>query len=282
MSFLYPSYMRMSAKALRRHLIKRKTPDVLREQIEEVCAQQREQRRVQRITQTLRAQAWGELLAPLREELRTARASQRYHLSAPPTPETLQCRAAFSTYITQMEKLMKNLTRMQNKEGDDYASPLTLARKAQLPNDGEHWSDWVKPESRVQVEELFASIPYRFKAKRKAPYPREMPLTARRRKAEKLLAKARAQQEAIERELHIRVADAERAERLGQMQELRDSLDVVKRDIVKLNLELRRIEDADRSKKQRDTKKQAAVQDAPRGDEHVRTDDDEGADNTDG
>ncbi len=267
MQFKYPSYMRMSAKALRRHLIKRKTPELLREQIEEVCARQREERRVHRIKQTLRTQAWGELLDPLKAELKIARASLRYYLTNHAIENGEQCRAAFSAYVVQMERLMKNLEKLRIKDGEDYESPLTIARKALLPNDGAHWSDWLEPSKKAPVQMLFNAIPYKFKAKRKNPYERELSLSYRERMARKHLAKAETEREKIAGELHILQSGEKQDPK--QMAQLQHELQVAKRHIVKQQIELRRVEDESRSKKQRDAKKQAAVQDAARGEQPV-------------
>ncbi len=267
MQFKYPSYMRMSAKALRRHLIKRKTPELLREQIEEVSARQREERRVHRIKQTLRTQAWGELLDPLKAELKIARASLRYYLTNHAIENGEQCRAAFSAYVVQMERLMKNLEKLRIKDGEDYESPLTIARKALLPNDGAHWSDWLEPSKKAPVQMLFNAIPYKFKAKRKNPYERELSLSYRERMARKHLAKAETEREKIAGELHILQSGEKQDPK--QMAQLQHELQVAKRHIVKQQIELRRVEDESRSKKQRDAKKQAAVQDAARGEQPV-------------
>jgi hypothetical protein len=238
--------MRMSAKALRRHLIKQKTPDALREQIEEVCARQRDARRVLRIKQTLRTQAWGELIAPLKDELRTAQASLRYHQKNEDNPSA----DAFTAYIMQMQRLLKNLERLKNKpDTDGYASPLTLAREARLPNDGQHWSDWLSAESKAKVQSLFDDIPYRHKAKRKQLYERVLTLSYRKRTAGRALEKAKAEADGIERELLVRNKDREKNERLHYIGELEARLSVVKLNVDKLEAELKEVEDAGRSKK---------------------------------
>ena len=257
MAYFYPSYMRMSAKALHKYLIKRKTPDVVREQIEEVCYQQREQRRKQRIKETLRAQAWGDLIEPLREELRTSKASYRYHMKNDDEPSC----TAFAAYIMQMERLLKNLTRLQTKTDDrGYASPLSLARQAKLPNDGEHWSDWLSDDKKQSIRDLFSAVPYKHKAKRKEPYPRVLTLAHRIRKNDKALSKAQAEEAAILRELTVRNADRAKNTRLFYIEELEAQLRVVQLDVVRLTKQKERLDHESRPKEQRNPTQQAAVE----------------------
>lgn len=257
MTYLYPSYMRMSAKALHKYLIKRKTPDVMREQIEEVCYRQREQRRKQRIKETIRAQAWGDLIEPLREELRTSKASHRYHLKNGDEPSG----TAFAAYIMQMERLLKNLTRLQTKTDDrGYASPLSLARQAKLPNDGEHWSDWLSDEKKQAIHALFDAVPYKHKAKRKQPYPRVLTLAHRIRKNDKALIKAQADEAAIVRELTVRNESKEKNTRLFYIEELEEQLRVVRLDVARLTKQKERLDHESRSKEQRNAAQQTAVE----------------------
>lgn len=231
----YPAYLKLSPKALRRLLEKRKTPEARIQQIDEICVKEREALRVYRITKKVREQAWGELIEPLREEMHSARVSLKYHerraaSTNDPEDEAHQCRAAFLSYVNCMSSLLRNLLRASKKD-DDYASPLTLARKAGLPNDGTHWSDWVSPTRKIAISEAFTLLPYKHKAKRKTPFVRSLPIAVEYRLAKKDLAQT-----------SYRLGSAEREYLMSKDEGLVPTIKALKRREDKLDIRVKQLE----------------------------------------
>jgi hypothetical protein len=108
---------------------------------------------------------WRALLRDLHYELSNTRVGARYK-STRPTPER---DAAFSAYIKVLERLSVLIEHNYMTQG---TTPTHVAREKNVPNNGEHWTDWIPEHVKTKTTAMFDGIPYAPKTKRKLPFQR--------------------------------------------------------------------------------------------------------------
>jgi len=172
---MYESYVKMKPNELHNHLThKRKMHPYAISKIKADVSTHKEAKRITRITDTVRRQAWQSLLQPLRLELNNARVGRKYKTGhGDPNPERVE---AFDAYISVMEKLLAKFE-LPSTKLTLHPSALAKERNATgkgspIPNNGVHWTDWVPAHLKNAIAEAFAAIPRKAKAKRKVPFPR--------------------------------------------------------------------------------------------------------------
>jgi hypothetical protein len=120
---------------------------------------------------------------------------------------------AFSEYIRIMEKLVAMLD-APSKALDH--TPIQIARDKGLPNDGEHWTDWIPARVKDKISLLFDAVPVVPRGKRKTPFQRTMLPHQHETAKVRLLTKTRKEMETLERQATIKPTDA-RTAKLAQM-----------------------------------------------------------------
>ena len=163
---MYESYLRLSANQLHMKLTKRKLHPAEINKIKDTVAQMKENIRVDKITRANRRTEWTKVLAPLRYELNSAKVGRNYNGDT--CPHRIE---AFDAYIAVMEKLNAMLAH-RAKVLDK--TPIQIATAKNLPNNGEHWTDWVPHRIKTPIHDAFMAIPHKPKAKRKIPFERNI------------------------------------------------------------------------------------------------------------
>ena len=171
---MYESYLKMQPSELHKHLLKRGGNKLIMQRIEEQVALVKENKRIERISHTVRKQAWLELVQPLRYELNSARSGSKYIVRG--SAGAPARREAFGAYIAVMEKLLARFE-VPSKQLDYVPAQLAKERNdtgkgSPIPNNGQHWTDWVPAHIKQAISDAFADIPHKPKAKRKIPFPR--------------------------------------------------------------------------------------------------------------
>ena len=216
---MYETYLKLTPNELHNRLTERKMHPAEIERIKTEVAELKETLRVNRITKTQREAEWRKVLAPLRYEINNAKVGMRYGGENSPQGGTAEGRAtterqlAFSEYIRVMEKLLAMLD-APSKSLDH--TPIQIARDKGLPNDGEHWTDWIPARVKDKVSALFADIPVVPRGKRKTPFQRTMLPHQHETAKLRLLTKTRKEMETLERQCAINATDA-RMNKLKQM-----------------------------------------------------------------
>ena len=207
---MYETYLKLTPNALHNRLTERNIHPAEIERIKIEVAELKEAMRVNRITKTQREAEWRKVLAPLRYEINNAKVGMRYGgEKSPQEQRTL----AFSEYIRVMEKLLAMLDAPY--KALDH-TPIQIARDKGLPNDGEHWTDWIPARVKDKVSALFADIPVVPRGKRKTPFQRTMLPHQHETAKLRLLTKTRKEMETLERQCAINATDARRT-KLTQM-----------------------------------------------------------------
>ena len=217
---MYETYVKLSANELHNRLLERKLHPSEIERIKAEVSDLKESLRVSRITRTQRKAEWDKVLAPLRYEINNARVGMRYGGELAPQERTL----AFSEYIRIMEKLVAMLD-APYKALDN--TPIQIARDKGLPNDGEHWTDWIPARVKDKISLLFADVPVVPRGKRKTPFQRTMLPHQHETAKVRLLTKTRKEMETLERQIAINATDARTAKlrRIKQAIKIIEALD---------------------------------------------------------
>lgn len=208
---MYESYLKLSPNELHTHLtrLKRKLHPKEIEHIKDTVAQMKEAKRVDKITRANRRKEWTKVLTPLRYELNNAKVGRAYNGDT--CPHRIE---AFDAYIAVMEKLNAMLARPAKLL---EKTPIQIAMAKNLPNNGEHWTDWIPERIKQPIHEAFAEIPHKAKAKRKVPFLRTVTPDLHTKAKERLLKKTQKEIETLETRILMHPTE-ERTAQLAQMQ----------------------------------------------------------------
>lgn len=161
----------LTNQELRAYLAKRgiRGPEaqLIREQVAEYKAGVKSMKARRRMVQEL----WQSVLVPLSAEQRSVRAMLRYESERYPNP---QRREALTAYAETLKKLNLKL-REYRYYGEHTPKEQAAALKEKgkiIPNNGEHWTDWVPEKVKRAIVDAFNEIPRAAKAKVKVPFPR--------------------------------------------------------------------------------------------------------------
>ena len=214
---MYETYLKLSANDLHNRLTERKLHESEINRIKNEVANLKETLRVSRITRTQRKAEWDKVLQPLRYEINNARVGMRYGGEISPQD---QRKLAFSEYIRIMEKLVAMLD-APSKALDH--TPIQIARDKGLPNDGEHWTDWIPARVKDKITLLFDAVPVVPRGKRKIPFQRTMLPHQHETAKVRLLTKTRKEMESIERQAGIHPTQA----RLDKLKKIKRAIKII-------------------------------------------------------
>jgi len=201
---LQPMWLAMSAAHLERHLKEHKYPvPMIRDILNAVLLAKARQRRG-RIKATVTHQLWGDILQAARDELaglRTLKSQAKRRSNNGFGNDGLDAKyKALCAYEDVLTEVIEKLVKVQ-KAGEFAPGQFVAFIKEEtgrvIPNNGEHWSDYVSAKDRRRVQVLFDAAPDPVRGKRKVPFERR-----------------------ISREEHI----IKRAHLIGQMKKAEDDL----------------------------------------------------------
>jgi hypothetical protein len=214
---MYESYLRLTANELHMHLTKQKRQLHPAEitKIKNDVAAMKEAMRVDRITRANRRTEWTKVLAPLRYELNNAKVGRNYNGDT--CPHRIE---AFDAYIAVMEKLiamLKHPAKVLEK------TPIQMATAKNLPNNGEHWTDWIPQRIKTPISEAFEAIPHKAKAKRKVPFLRTVTPDLHTKAKERLLSKTTKEMQTLETRILMQPTE----ERQDQLKKMKQALKII-------------------------------------------------------
>jgi len=213
---MYETYIKLTPNELHNRLTERKMHPAEIERIKIEVAELKETLRVSRITRTQRKAEWDKVLQPLRYEINNAKVGMKYGGELVPQERTL----AFGEYIRVMEKLMAMLDAPY--KALDH-TPIQIARDKGLPNDGEHWTDWIPARVKDKVTLLFNEVPVTPRGKRKTPFQRTMLPHQHETAKVRLLTKTRKEMETLERQTAINATD----QRTAKLRRIKQAIKII-------------------------------------------------------
>ena len=167
MTFAYPKYLKLTLNQVMTDLATQNLPPHTKQEIIESVRNEKQRIRSIKAQKNQHTRLWAELRQPLEYEMRLVRRMNTYE-----SGETAR-NDALSGYMLVLGKLHDRLHKLaQNPD----TMPSDIAKAKQYPNNGVHWSDWVKREVKEAVLDLFDAIPKQGQ-KIKTPFERKIPKT---------------------------------------------------------------------------------------------------------
>ena len=197
----YPaSYLRMSESALRRLLSQRKLPMGYAENLIAEVNAARKDRRVRLKTDEQHTRLWSDLISPAKAERRIVQRMLTLKVDNPSPERAL----ALEAYLMVLDAIIGRLTLDARDSGQ---TPRLVALGRNLPNKGEHWTDWMPRKKIALIEQFFAAIPYAKGVKQKRPFERRIPTNQHAIHKQRLIERTDKEMALIERRMAAELAD---------------------------------------------------------------------------
>jgi hypothetical protein len=176
-----PSWLAMSIPRLERHLTAKKYPtDLLQDTVRRV-AKAKEQLRRQRIKTTKAYQLWADVLRAARIEIAGVRTMKCQTAALIKSADgVLQPDAKYKALSVYEDVLIATIEKLRKVQKADEYTPSQFVQYIHketgrlIPNDGEHWSDYVGASTKLKIEVLFRDLPDPTRGKRKTPFERRI------------------------------------------------------------------------------------------------------------
>jgi len=152
---------------------KKGTPPETIEAMRRECMDYLAKRKSDNAREKQMSRLWHEHLEPLRTERKRVVASLAYptHNRNNANPRQM----ALKAYKKVLDELLRRLQReARGVPFDDRPTmtPVEYAKHKNVPNNGEHWTDFVTTHIKQRVIEMFDAVPHTPKARRKIPFER--------------------------------------------------------------------------------------------------------------
>jgi|688.fasta_scaffold258025_3 hypothetical protein len=178
---LQPAWLAMNSARLERHLREHKYPVPLMRDIMQAVKLAKARQRKTRIKDTVVHQLWDDILSSARMELggvRTMKSQAKRQADAEfRNAVTVAKYTALSAYEDVLVDVIAGLVKVQKQDKlapGQFVSHAKEHRGWDIPNNGEHWSDYVDAEDKRHVRSLFEAVPDPIRGKRKAPFERRV------------------------------------------------------------------------------------------------------------
>jgi len=196
---MHKAYIKLKPNDLHQRLLKERIHPADMQRIKDEVADAKESQRIDKITRAQRKNEWDKVLKPLRYELNNAKVGRAYDL------DDEERVTAFDAYILVMETL---LSKFAAPLASLEATPIQLALEKSLPNNGEHWTDWVPDKIKIRIAVAFEAIPHKSRAKRKVPFQRLTTPEINAKAKERLLRRTQKEIETLERKQELNQTEA--------------------------------------------------------------------------
>ena len=189
-----------SEARVRNSLVAQKLPPVIVAQTVARVLALKEQRRKERIKSTVTAKSWEALLESARTERQTLLvAKSQLKKIEPLDQQRWDVLCAYETVISAVIERLRKVQRSSEHTPKSFIAFLKEETGRVIPNDGAHWTDYVKASDKQRITLMFDSLPQPARGRRKTPFERRM--TKAMHKAQKF---------AMNAELVNSIASAER------------------------------------------------------------------------
>lgn len=162
------------------------------------------ERRKERIKSTVTNKSWEPLLDSARAERQTLFVMKAQLKKKEPIDQRKW--DALCAYETVIATVIETLAKLQ-KDGDatpkSFVATLKKERGIVIPNEGTHWSDYVKKSDRKHITELFAKLPPPARGKAKTPFERRMTKAAHKAQRLELVKRLNGEIASAEREYEV-------------------------------------------------------------------------------
>lgn len=147
----------LSDKELHNLLMKRGIPkpeaDALKKAVKAEKAAIRSERARKRMVNEL----WGNVLRPLANEQRIIRSLLRYESQKYPNPQRREALNAYAKVLSTVKEKLREYRHYKERTPKQQAEHLKEQGKT-IPNNGEHWTDWVPQKIKDRLTEAFEAL----------------------------------------------------------------------------------------------------------------------------
>jgi predicted nuclease with TOPRIM domain len=178
-------WLNASEARVRNSLVAQKLPPIVVAQTVARVVELKKQRRKERIKSTVTTKSWEHLLDNARAERQTLLVAKSQLKKIEPVDQ--QRWEALCAYETVVAALIDRLRKVQESSEHTPKSFITFLKEETgrvIPNNGEHWTDYVKASDRQRITLMFDALPPRQRGKRKTPFERR--ITKAAHKAQRL------------------------------------------------------------------------------------------------
>jgi len=176
-----PSWLTMSIPRLERHLTAKQYPTDLLQDVVRRVATAKEQLRRHRIKTTKAHQLWADVLRAARNEIAGVRTMKCQTAALIKSEDgVLQPDAKYKALSAYEDVLIATIEKLRKVQRADEYTPSQFVQYVHketgrlIPNDGEHWSDYVGASTKLKIEMMFRDLPDPTRGKRKTPFERRI------------------------------------------------------------------------------------------------------------
>jgi hypothetical protein len=208
-------WLNASEARVRNSLVAQKLPPLVVAQTVARVLELKKQRRKERIKSTVTTKSWEHLLDNARAERQTLLVAKSQLKKIEPLDQ--QRWDALCAYETVISALIDRLRKVQGSSEHTPKSFIAFLKEETgraIPNNGEHWVDYVKASDRQRITLMFDALPPRQRGKRKQPFERR--ITKQAHKAQRI---------ALIDRLNTDIASAEREYEVTRDPEERKKID---------------------------------------------------------
>lgn len=206
-----PWWLTLGPRRLRPHLDKLGyTAPVIDDILRKVWRIKEEQRKA-KLKRSAVFHLWDELMRPARRELGVVR-TMKSQIRAEEIvkgfiPDDTQAKLdALCRYEAVLALLIEKLRLVQKVDEQtprEFVQTLAKAGKRIIPNNGQHWTDFVHPDDRQRVENLFDALPPPQRGKKKAPFEYRISRQEHEKKRSDLIKQMDDEQQRIDQEMEM-------------------------------------------------------------------------------
>lgn len=169
-------WLTMSEARLQNHLtLKLKYPPHIVGEIMAATKQKRQDRRKQNIKATVTYKMWDKLLTPARAELTSVRTvKSQIKKSDKPADAKWEALCQYETVIATTIEKIKQIQKLGEYTPAQFIAHLKREGKNGVPNNGEHWTDWVSMRRRQEIVTLFLGLPPPSRGRTMVPFQRRV------------------------------------------------------------------------------------------------------------
>jgi hypothetical protein len=162
------------------------------------------ERRKERIKSTVTNKTWEPLLTNARAERQTLFVMKaQLKKKVPLDQRKWDALCAYETVITTVIEKLAALQRAGDATPKSFVATLKKERGVTIPNEGTHWSDYVKASDKQRITALFDGLPPAARGRTKAPFERRISRTANKAQRIELIKRLNGEIASAEREYEV-------------------------------------------------------------------------------
>jgi len=178
---IQPAWLAMTTARLERHLKEHKYPVPLMHDILQSVRLIKARQRKAKIKATVSHQLWDDILKSARLELggvRTMKAQTKRQMEAEfghaGTTAKFKALCAYEDVLTELIAKLVKVQKAGEFAPGQFVAYIKEKTGRVIPNNGEHWSDYVSAKQKRHVRDLFEAAPNPARGKRKDPFERRI------------------------------------------------------------------------------------------------------------